>query len=642
MDTRLSMSLRSKAGAQVPGQAESEGERRVEEACREAAVIKDAAEGERERMLEGARTLVEETRRETAAVLEAAREAAASAERARLEAEQARVESRQVLDAARMEAEEARLEGAREGRREAAAIQEAAESERGRMLDAARMEAAQTKREAAASAEWERGRMLEAARLEGRREAAAMQEAAERESGRLLDAARMEADETKRVRGSAERESGAMLHAARMAVEEGRRVREAADARMLEEVAATLAAAQQEAAGIVEAAEGERVAAQGAAQGRQVRVLFYGELEAVTEGFSIDRRIGGGGFGNVYKAVGLEGVGECAVKRLEEGSMQGQREFLQELQMLGGCRHKNVLTLLAFSADRAPGGAGGGGVCLVSPLMHGGSLEDRLFPLSDGASARLALLGVPPQPAPLAWNVRLRIGVEIASALEYLHSIEPGTHKPQVFHRDVKPANVLLDADLHVRLGDVGLARALAVGGTHVTTQVAGTSGFIDHHYQTTGRFDASCDGFSFGVVLLMLFTGRPSFDNSEGVWGGTLIDSCMGRAADVLRDLSCGWPLSVAEEVQARRLLEAAASAHAANPPGQGGAVQRECFICWAPPTVRFGCGHSFLCGADACLGVWLAQHKPCPHCGAAVEQGQIEQGAHVAQQDTFVAPPR
>ena len=180
--------------------------------------------------------------------------------------------------------------------------------------------------------------------------------------------------------------------------------------------------------------------------------------------------------------------------------MQGQREFLQELQVLGGCRHENLLPLLGFSADRAPGGGGGGGVCLVSPMMRGGSLEDRLFPSGDGASARLALLGVPPQPAPLTWIVRLRIGVQIASALEYLHSVEAATHKPQVFHRDVKPANVLLDADLNVRLGDVGLARALAGGGTHVTTQVAGTSGFMDPYYQTTSRFDASCDGFSFGV----------------------------------------------------------------------------------------------------------------------------------------------
>jgi len=111
----------------------------------------------------------------------------------------------------------------------------------------------------------------------------------------------------------------------------------------------------------------------------------------------------------VFKTVDLEGVGECAVKRLREGSMQGQREFLQELQVLGGCRHENLLPLLGFSADRAPGGAGGGGVCLVSPLMRGGSLEDRLFPLGNGASARLALLGVPPQVFPAARVIQLDV-----------------------------------------------------------------------------------------------------------------------------------------------------------------------------------------------------------------------------------------
>ncbi|KAJ1490322.1 kinase-like domain-containing protein, partial [Baffinella frigidus] len=225
--------------------------------------------------------------------------------------------------------------------------------------------------------------------------------------------------------------------------------------------------------------------------------------------------------------------------------MQGQLEFLQEVQILG--RHEKLLPLWGFSADRAPGGTGGG-VCLVSPLMNGGSLEDRLFPFSEGASARLALLGVPPQPAPLAWDVRLRIGAEIASALEYLHAIEAETHKPQVFHRDVKPANVLLDADLHVRLGDVGLARAQAGGGTHITfTQVSGTTGFLDQNYSNTGQYDASCDGFSFGVVLLMLLTGRRAFEGGE-----TLVEFCMGVLADVLADFRCGWPRSVAEEVRA------------------------------------------------------------------------------------------
>ena len=202
----------------------------------------------------------------------------------------------------------------------------------------------------------------------------------------------------------------------------------------------------------------------------------------------------------MFKAAGLAGVGECAVKRLEQGSMQGQLEFIQEVQVLGACFHRHLLPLLGFSADRAPDGADGG-VCLLSPLMVGGSLEDRLFPLADGASARLALLGAVPHPAPLAWGVRVRIGAEIASALEYLHTADAETHKPHVLHRDVKPGNVLLDADLHVRLGDAGLARARA-GGTHVScTQVAGTTGFLDPNYSNTGHFDAACDGYAFGVV---------------------------------------------------------------------------------------------------------------------------------------------
>ncbi|KAJ1492578.1 kinase-like domain-containing protein [Baffinella frigidus] len=210
-----------------------------------------------------------------------------------------------------------------------------------------------------------------------------------------------------------------------------------------------------------------QVAQAGAA--RRVRVLFYGELEAATAGFSNDRRIGGGGFGSVFKAVGLSGLGECAVKRLDEGSTQGQLEFLQEVQVLGGCRHENLMPLFGLSADRAPERAGGS-VCLVSPLMRGGR-----YARTAPRAART--------PELLAWDVRLRIGAEIGSALEYLHTAEEETRKPQVFHRDVKPANVLLDADLHARLGDVGLARALEVG-EHISTLVAGTPAFIDPNYQ--------------------------------------------------------------------------------------------------------------------------------------------------------------
>ncbi|KAJ1487823.1 hypothetical protein T484DRAFT_1785283, partial [Baffinella frigidus] len=84
----------------------------------------------------------------------------------------------------------------------------------------------------------------------------------------------------------------------------------------------------------------------------------------------------------------------------------------------------------------------------------------------------------------------------------------------------------------------------------------------------------------------------------------------------------------------EARRRLEAAAS----PPPDQDPAVEHKCVICLsAPRSVRFGCGHATLC--DGCLGPFLArqEHARCPHCRAAVVLEQIEQGSHVAQQDTF-----
>ena len=203
----------------------------------------------------------------------------------------------------------------------------------------------------------------------------------------------------------------------------------------------------------------------GLSQQTSVTVFFVGQLAHATGGFSDAQRIGGGGFGSVYKAAlptggagPVVGTAYAAVKKLDPSSMQGQAEFLQEVQVLGGCRHENLLPLIGFSADQGMHREHAG-VCLVMPLMKGGSLEDRLF-LDPSARRRLARLsdmaGVAGAPAgihePLTGIQRLSVLFGAVKGLEYLHTPDPALFKPAIMHRDIKPSNIVLDTDLHARL----------------------------------------------------------------------------------------------------------------------------------------------------------------------------------------------
>ncbi len=201
-------------------------------------------------------------------------------------------------------------------------------------------------------------------------------------------------------------------------------------------------------------------------QRTSVTVFFVGQLAHATDGFSDAQRIGGGGFCSVYKAVlptggagAVVGTSYAAVKKLDPSSMQGQTEFLQEVQVLGGCRHENLLPLIGFSADQGVQHEHHehAGVCLVMPLMKGGSLEDRLF-LDTSARRRLGRLSDMSSVAPagilepLTAIQRLSVLFGAVKGLEFLHTSDPATFKPVIMHRDIKPSNIVLDADLHARL----------------------------------------------------------------------------------------------------------------------------------------------------------------------------------------------
>nr|CAB3466215.1 unnamed protein product [Digitaria exilis] len=118
----------------------------------------------------------------------------------------------------------------------------------------------------------------------------------------------------------------------------------------------------------------------------------------------------------------------------------------------------------------------------------------------------------------LTWHHRLKIAIDSAHGLEYLHK----SCQPPLIHRDVKTKNILLSADLVAKIADFGLMKAFADEfRTHVTTQPAGTLGYLDPEYYNTSQLSEKSDVYSFGVVLLELITGQPSsvpISNTESI----------------------------------------------------------------------------------------------------------------------------
>ncbi|URE47893.1 receptor-like serine threonine-protein kinase [Musa troglodytarum] len=216
----------------------------------------------------------------------------------------------------------------------------------------------------------------------------------------------------------------------------------------------------------------------------------YDELKAITNNF--DLRLGKGGFGNVYHGRLHDGT-EAAVKLLHSHRMvkeTSSESSMSAINLIGYCRDSNQLGLVYEYAAR-------------------GSLRDHLSDKTGNSQT-------------LSWRERIRIAVEAAQGMEYLHK----GCVPPIIHRDVKTNNILLTHDFEAKVADFGLSKPfLTDAQTHVSTDVVvGTPGYVDPQYvfyftevcqlifavySATFQLTEKSDVYSFGVVLLELVTGR-------------------------------------------------------------------------------------------------------------------------------------
>ncbi|GAB2280349.1 hypothetical protein Dimus_014986 [Dionaea muscipula] len=249
----------------------------------------------------------------------------------------------------------------------------------------------------------------------------------------------------------------------------------------------------------------------------------YEELEHSTNRFDPSLKIGDGGFGSVYLGQ-LQDGRFVAVKQLHGGGGGGggggralsAKSFCNEILILSSINHPNLVKLHGYCSDPR-------GLVLVYDYVPNGTLADHLH----GPKSLLQGKGS----SSLNWQLRIDIALQVAMAMEYLHF---SVHPP-IVHRDITTANIFVEKDMRVKLGDFGLSRLLRVdkGGSSsdcVWTGPQGTPGYLDPDYHRSFRLTEKSDVYSFGVVLLELLTGMKAVDQRRENREVGLVDLVVGR----------------------------------------------------------------------------------------------------------------
>ncbi|KAL2538631.1 Leucine-rich repeat protein kinase family protein [Forsythia ovata] len=221
------------------------------------------------------------------------------------------------------------------------------------------------------------------------------------------------------------------------------------------------------------------------------RRISYRELEEATDAFGESNILGSGSFGSVYGGMLSDGL-NVAVKvfNLQSEQVRAIKIFATESQVLSTIRHRNLIRIIGCCSNTEF-------KALILEYMPNGSLEKWLY----SHNYFLDMLK------------RLNIAIDVALALEYLHH----GHTFPIVHCDLKPSNVLLDKDMVAHVSDFGIAKLFSEGESTAQTKTLATIGHMAPEYGTEGIVSTSGDVYSYGVMLLEMYTRKKPTDEIFG-----------------------------------------------------------------------------------------------------------------------------
>lgn len=215
----------------------------------------------------------------------------------------------------------------------------------------------------------------------------------------------------------------------------------------------------------------------------------FEEIKKATLNFS--HEIGRGGCGIVYQGK-LEDGRVAAIKKLQDASPQEAEEFLAEISTIGKLNHMNLIQLWGYCIE-------GKKRLLVFEYMENKSLAHNLFSNS------------------LSWETRYQIALGTARGLAYLHD----ECLEWVLHCDVKPHNILLDANYQPKVADFGLSKLLDRNRPSELSfsRIRGTRGYMAPEWVTNVSITSKVDVYSYGVVVLEMVTGKSQVITDVVTW---------------------------------------------------------------------------------------------------------------------------